>query len=428
MQITKSGKGNRPINKSDAKRIEDGRIVEDLPLVPSRGKRVSLFQVVSPVVCPICGSALNVNDHYDRYILSSYGVLRIPVTYWECPSCKSFYCPDEIVGVTGSNNYSDEIKEKEHYTRYEGKTSLWNARRIGEHWIPAKEPRAPCATTLWRYDQKRGEAALEELQTEEVDFRGTIHIDGYYIKCGWRRYFEEQLGRELNRREWRHMRNKVIWVIATEDKVILDFEITEREPNYIQLIPLLSRIKNRLGEEKIEKVVSDEDFAIIDSVRAVLPRAVHSFCVFHQLEKLSRIYLDEFRTMERVPEPDVGFYELCKKLILAKDAINSSAIYRNIRDIMNSKKLSRASKKAMDYISEVYRKNRNIPERDFVPETNDVMEQLFSFINDFAFLCRSFKTELGLKSWASNLFLLSNHRPFNTGMRRDLSPLQGSKG
>jgi len=33
MQVVKRGKGNRPINKSDAKRIEDSR-VEDLPLVP----------------------------------------------------------------------------------------------------------------------------------------------------------------------------------------------------------------------------------------------------------------------------------------------------------------------------------------------------------------------------------------------------------
>jgi hypothetical protein len=184
----------------------------------------------------------------------------------------------------------------------------------------------------------RGRIALEEIRTEEIDFSGTIHIDGYYIKCGWRKYFEEQLGRELNRREWRHIRNKVIWVVATEDKVILDFEITEREPSYVQLIPLLSRIKNRLGEENIKKVVSDEDFAIIDSVKAVFPRAVHSFCVFHQLEKLSRIYLDEFRTMDGVPEPDRRFYELCKELILAKDAINSSVIYKELKDMLSSKK------------------------------------------------------------------------------------------
>ena len=45
------------------------------------------------------------------------------------------------------------------------------------------------------------------------------------------------------------LRNKVIWVVATEDKVVVDFEITDREPSYVQLIPLLSRIKERLREE-----------------------------------------------------------------------------------------------------------------------------------------------------------------------------------
>jgi hypothetical protein len=46
------------------------------------------------------------------------------------------------------------------------------------------------------------------------------------------------------------LRNKE--VVATEDEVILDFEITDREPNYVQLIPLLSRIKKRLGEDEIK--------------------------------------------------------------------------------------------------------------------------------------------------------------------------------
>jgi hypothetical protein len=193
----------------------------------------------------------------------------------------------------------------------------------------------------------------------------------------------------------RHLRNKVIWVTATEDKVILDFEITDREPSYIQLIPLLSRIKDRLGEEEIEKVVSDEDWALIDSVKAVLPRALHSFCVFHQLEKLTRIYLDKFRRLDKIPALDMEFYELCRELILAEDAVNSSVIYRQLQDMLSSGKLSYTSRKAMDYMSEIYRKNRKIMEKGFTPETNNVMEQLFSFINDFACMCRFFKIEDG---------------------------------
>jgi hypothetical protein len=426
MQTFKRGKGNKPINKSDAKRVEEGKIISGLPLIPYNGERVPLFQVRSPTRCPICGSHLNVNKLYDRYILSSYGVLQIPVTYWECPSCKDFYCSDQIVGVLGSNNYSDEVKDKEYYTRNGGKTSLWNAKGIGELWIRGEEPRAPCPATLWRYDQLKGRVALEELRNEEVNFNGTLHLDGYYIKCGWRKYLEKQLGRGLNRREWRHLRNKVIWVCSTEEKVILDFELTDLEPSFFQLIPLLSRIKERLGEGEIKKVVSDEDWAIIGSVEAVLPNAVHSFCVFHQLEKLTRIYLDKFRTLDKVPDPDREFYGLCKELILAEDAVNSSVIFKELQDMPSSRKLSYASRKAMDYLSEVYKKNRKLLEKGFTPETNNVMEQLFSFINDFAFMCRSFKIEDGLKNWASNLFLLMNHRPFNTGLKRGVSPIQTS--
>lgn len=76
----------------------------------------------------------------------------------------------------------------------------------------------------------------------------------------------------------------------------------------------------------------------------------------------------------------------------------------------------------MKYAAEVYVKNRRIMEKGFTPETNNVMEQLFSFINDFA--CRPFKVKKGLRNWASNLFLLMNHRPFNTGLKRGSSPLQ----
>jgi hypothetical protein len=90
--------------------------------------------------------------------------------------------------------------------------------------------------------------------------------------------------------------------------------------------------------------------------------------------------------------------------------------------MLSSKKLSYASRKAMDYLSEVYRKNRKLLEEGFTPETNNMMEQLFSFINDFAFMCGSFKIEDGLKNWASNLFLLMNHRPFNTEERYFSNP------
>ena len=52
MQIFKKGKGNKAIDKTNAKRIENGKIILDLPLVPFNGKIVPLFQVISPTVGP----------------------------------------------------------------------------------------------------------------------------------------------------------------------------------------------------------------------------------------------------------------------------------------------------------------------------------------------------------------------------------------
>jgi hypothetical protein len=98
------------------------------------------------------------------------------------------------------------------------------------------------------------------LRAEEIKFDGTLHIDGYYIKTGWKKFLEKQLGKELDRKKWRYLRNKVIWTVSTEEKVILDFEITDREPSYFQLIPLLTRVKDRLGEANIKRVASDGTF------------------------------------------------------------------------------------------------------------------------------------------------------------------------
>ena len=61
MQIFKKGKGNKAIDKTNAKRIENGKIIIDLPLVPFNGKIVPLFQV--KVISPTVGSeeSLKVN-------------------------------------------------------------------------------------------------------------------------------------------------------------------------------------------------------------------------------------------------------------------------------------------------------------------------------------------------------------------------------
>lgn len=425
----RTGKGNIPIDKEHAKRIENGKIVKELPMVNYNGELLPLFTVVSPSNCFDCGGVLHNNKNYNRYIISSYDILEIPVTYWECSTkaCNTHYT-DVIVGVDGSDNYSEEYMDIQHHTRYEGKCSLFNNRRVGEIYTAEGDyqGRAACPTTLWKYEQKRGKASLEELQNTDVPFNGTIHCDGYWVKDGWRKFVEKRLGRKLTNREWKKLRYKVIYVIATDDKVILDFVITDIQPSFLSLIPLFSRVKIRLGEENIKRVVSDEDSAIIDAVNCVLPNATHAFCVFHQLKNLTKIYLTLFKKLDNVPYNDKQLYEKGKELILAENCIESTAVLREL-DKLFRKTNTEASREAMIYLENIYKKNRTFLEKGFVPETNNVMEQLFSFINDFVYQAKSFKIISGLKNWAANMFLVWNHRAFNTGNNRGWAPLEVAK-
>ncbi|MCL7414082.1 MAG: hypothetical protein M8353_10800, partial [ANME-2 cluster archaeon] len=81
----------------------------------------------------------------------------------------------------------------------------------------------------------------------------------------------------------------------------------------------------------------------------------------------------------------------------------------------------------IDYIKEIYSKNWELLEAGLTPETNNVMEQLFSMINDFVNQVRSFKTITGLANFCYNLFAFMNNRRFNTGKWKGFSPLDRAK-
>ena len=340
--------------------------------------------------------------------------------------CKKHHT-DKIIGVNGSANYSDEFIEKQKSVRYGSHCSLWNTRFAGEIFTEGLNDdsgRAPCATTLWKYEQAQGRISCEELSNQKIDFNGKLYIDGYWVKAGWKKYIEAQMGRKFTITQWKRIRNKVIYVVATEDYVVLDFQITNNMPSYLELVPLLKRIKNRIPEEEILKFVSDEDKAIIGSVKSVFPNVSHSFCVFYQLKNVTKKYLEEFGKIENIPHYDRQIYELATDLILSESVIHLSVHYRNIMEMVSDGIVSKASKKVFVYIKEIYSKNRELLEAGFTPETNNVMEQLFSMINDFVNQARSFKTKDGLANFCYNLFAFMNKRVFNTGKWKGYSPLE----
>ncbi len=424
-------KGNIVINKSIAKGIENGKIVQSLPEVQTGGRMIPLFTPISPIKCFICESPLKINEHYDRFIISSYGIIEVPVIYWICsnPNCGKHHS-DTIIGVTGSANYSDEYLQKQKCVRYEGGCSLWNTRTVGETFTEGLTDisgRAPCPATLWKYEQKQGKISAHQLLEQHIDFDGTLYIDGYWVKNGWRKFLESQLGRKFTNREWKKLRYQVIYVVATEEKVILDFEITNRMPSYLELIPLMNRIKNRIPEAELIRMVSDEDNAIIDAVKRIFPNIVHSFCVFHQLKNVTLKYLDQFESIEKIPAHEIKLYEAATDLILAETVIESTITYQKIIEMASVMKLSEASRKVVAYVKEIFTKNIKNLEKGFTPETNNVMEQLFSLINDVMIQARSFKTKGGLANFCYNLFVCVNNRVFNTGLSKGFSPVQCAK-
>nr|QNO45341.1 hypothetical protein IOFJOFCH_00001 [Methanosarcinales archaeon ANME-2c ERB4] len=207
----------------------------------------------------------------------------------------------------------------------------------------------------------------------------------------------------------------------------MDFEITNINPSYLELIPLLDRIKSRIPEEEILKIVSDEEKAIITAVSTVFPDAVHSFCVLHQMKNLTKRYLDEFGSIENIPSTDMELYELAQELILAETSIHSSISYQGIVNLASSTELSRVSRKVIAYAKEIYRKNLLLLEKGFTPETNNVMEQLFSLIDNFVDQARSFKATFSTINFFYNLFSSTNSRCFNTGDWKGFSPINRAK-
>jgi hypothetical protein len=419
------GKGNIAIDKSMIKTVVDDKIMIPLPKVLVGNRYYRMFSISSPTHCDDCGNNLHVNSHYTRFVLSSYGTIALDVTYWFCPACKKHF-HDQIIGVPGSANYSSEYYDKQMNVRYDGRCSLHNSRLIGETYtegLTAFCGRAPCATSLWLYEQKQAELSKQELLDQKVGFDATLYVDGDWIKKGWKTKFETLLGREISEKEWKKMRYQSVYVIATKEKVILDFEVTDRLPTIEALMPLFIRIKNRFPEGKIQKIVSDEDKAIIGAVKSVFPEVAHSFCVFHQLKNVSKRYYEEFNSIEDIPDNDRTVYNEIGQLIHSDTVISAVACIQKIRELDSNLKLSKASHKAISYAEEIFKKNVSFLKKGFTPETDNTMEQIFSLIGDIVDKARSFKTDRGLTNFCYNLFTYFNKRCFSTGKWKGFSPL-----
>ena len=193
------------------------------------------------------------------------------------------------------------------------------------------------------------------------------------------------------------------------------------------MIPLLKRIKDRIPETQLIKIVSDEDDAIIDAVRVVFPKVSHAFCVYHQMKNVTKKFADEFKHKEDIPVQDLEVYETSNELITAENAIESTILFRRIINLAKNTAISEALRKVIKYINKIFADNLNLVKMGFIPETNNTMEELFSLINDFVNQTRSLKSEWSIKIFFNNLFAIFNKRSFNTGKWRGYSPVERAK-
>ena len=76
-------------------------------------------------------------------------------------------------------------------------------------------------------------------------FRENLHnfqYIAYWIQKGWKNKFETLIGKEITEKEWKKMGYTSVYVIAIKEKVILNFEVTDRLPTTAALILLLKNI------------------------------------------------------------------------------------------------------------------------------------------------------------------------------------------
>ena len=156
--------GNRSNGASMVKTILYSNISIPLPKLLVEKHYRSIFSSISPTHCD-CGIKLNVNSCHTRFILTSYGTITCNTTYWICLNCKEHF-HDEIVGASGSANYSDEFYDKQMLVRYDGKCSFHNSCIIDETYTSGLTlicGRAPCASSLWLREQRQAEISKQEL-------------------------------------------------------------------------------------------------------------------------------------------------------------------------------------------------------------------------------------------------------------------------
>ena len=103
--------------------------------------------------------------------------------------------------------------------------------------------------------------------------------------------------------------------------------------------------------------------------------------MFRQLKNVNKKYSNEFKSIEYIPDNDELVYnEICQ--LIRSDMILSAVVcFQKIRELNSNLELPKASHKAISYAKEIFKKNVSFLKKGFTPETDNTMEQIFSFMD-----------------------------------------------
>jgi hypothetical protein len=120
---------------------------------------------------------------------------------------------------------------------------------------------------------------------------------------------------------------------------------------------------------------------------------------------------DEFKSVKNIPDDEkkILYDEICHATFRYNHRFDHT-LSENFKNYME---LPEASINAISYSKEIFLKNKDLLKEVFLPETDNAMEQIFSFICGIINTARSFKSSSGLASFCYNLFTYFNNRFFS---------------
>jgi len=277
------------------------------------------------------------------------------------------------------------------------------------------------ATTVWRAVQEHAKKAKRWLRKFVIPTgKLKIAIDEKFLKC--RKGIVVWLNAVLLFRvdkAWYgviiHHDTLVVRDTNIKDKRKLRKLLRERQKQFTE--SFARRLRRRLGNRKIELIVTDFDTIYPGIVDEYFPKAKHQICILHIEKSVYRAFEKEFGR-----ELDDDIKGIREKLL---DVFDADTVEQAM-SILDSIPMDRF--KQGGSVSRVINKIRNWRDRIFQflqtgIKTNNTIEHVFARVDPLFEVMKSFQSESSMKNFLSGLVVWNNTCPFVDSKFRGMSPV-----